>query len=471
MAEPTVGSPEWWLHQLLEQQRRRRPELERFENYYEGRHPLIFITAKWRETFANMLASLNDNWMALVVDAVEERLHIDGFRVGDDPAGDKDSWKIWQRNCLDADSELAHTVALYAGTCPVMVWADTDGKAEITIEHPGQTTVAYVSGSRRRRAAAVKAWRDEWTGAMFANVYLPDGIWKFQSNDTQTEVSTIHGGGQLVSREARWEPRGEVLDNPLGVVPIVELTNRPRLLGCGRSEIDQVISTQDQINKLICDMMIAAEFGAFRQRWATGVEMPVDPDTGEELEPFKAAIDRLWHAPAPDARFGEFSQTDLGIYVKAIESRVQSLASRTRTPPHYLLGQSGSFPSGESIKSTETGLVAKSRSKMRHFGESWEEIMRLSFAVEGDSAKAGEEASETIWADPESRTESEHIDALVKKLALKVPLQQLWEDAGYSQTQIARFRQMLIDQAFDQLLTEPAPPAPAQPASPAPTGA
>ena len=27
-----------------------------------------------------------------------------------------------------------------------------------------------------------------------------------------------------------------------------------------------------------------------------------------------------------------------------------------------------------------------------------------------------------------------------------VPLHQLWEDAGYSQTQIARFRELLIDE-------------------------
>ena len=40
--------------------------------------------------------------------------------------------------------------------------------------------------------------------------------------------------------------------------------------------------------------------------------------------------------------------------------------------------------------------------------------------------------SETIWADPEYRSESELADALVKRAAIGVPRQQLWEDAGYS---------------------------------------
>ena len=52
---------------------------------------------------------------------------------------------------------------------------------------------------------------------------------------------------------------------------------------------------------------------------------------------------------------------------------IQHVAAQTRTPPHYLLGAMGSFPSGESLKATETGLVAKVRRKMLSFGEGWEE--------------------------------------------------------------------------------------------------
>lgn len=54
--------------------------------------------------------------------------------------------------------------------------------------------------------------------------------------------------------------------------------------------------------------------------------------------------------------------------------------------------------------------------------------------------------AETIWTDPESRSEAEHTDSLLKKMSMGVPLHQLWEDAGYSQQQIARFRELLIDE-------------------------
>jgi hypothetical protein len=132
---------------------------------------------------------------------------------------------------------------------------------------------------------------------------------------------------------------------------------------------------------------------------------------------------------------------------------VQHIASQTRTPPHYFY-LSGNFPSGDAIKSAETGLVAKSRRKMRFYGEAWEEVMRLCFAVTGDARSKVMDA-ETIWGDPEYRSESELADALVKRAAIGVPRRQLWEDAGYSQTEISRFHEMELEDSMDSLLAPP----------------
>lgn len=445
-------SPEWWLVNLYRRLITRQPQIALCEAYYDGRHPLSFTTSEYRQEFSSMLRGVSDNWMALVVDAVEERLHVEGFRMGDQPAGDTEAWKVWQENCLDADSEMLHSTALQTGSAYAMVWFGQDERPEITVEHPSQCFVAYESGSTRKRAAALKAWVDEWTGDVRANVYLPGEIHKFQAKraitlaDYSTEMGRDRRLGVL---GAMWKPLdGDegVVENPLGAVPIVEFRNRPRLLGEGRSEIADVISVQNQINKLVCDMMVAAEYTAFKQRWATGVEIPTDPMTGDPLESWRPSVDRLFHTENDQAKFGEFGETDLKNYVSALENRVQSLASRTRTPPHYLLGSSGSFPSGESLKATETGLIAKCRSRQRHFGESWEEVLRLAFAVLGDEQRSQAESAETIWTDPESRSEAEHTDSLLKKMSMGVPLHQLWEDAGYSQTQIARFRELLIDE-------------------------
>jgi hypothetical protein len=142
-------------------------------------------------------------------------------------------------------------------------------------------------------------------------------------------------------------------------------------------------------------------------------------------------------------RFGEFEQTDLTQFTHAVELLVQHVASESRTPYHYFMQHGGQPPSGESLKSSETGLVAKAMRKQRLFGEGWEEVLSLAFRQVGQDDKAGIEDSETIWRDPESRTEAEHVDALVKMASLGVPHEILWERWGASPTEIARWKELI----------------------------
>ena len=472
MAEQlVVESPQWWLERLEGMLTARRRAQAVYREYHAGQFPLAHATDPYREAFALMLKGVADNWLELVVDAVAERLAIEGFRIGDEPPNG-DAWAIWQRNGLDTDSDLAHHEALVSSAAYVLVWGDgSSGKdrAEITVESSAQVVVDYYPGSRRKRAAALKLWRDDWTGDDRATIYLPSALFRYK----RRENAGAAGWEQLAGAE------GEIA-NPFKSVPMIELTNRPKLLpdaiGYGRSELLGLLSTQDQINKLLADMMVAAEFAAFRQRWASGVEIPIDPETGQPVEAFQAGIKRLWNAPDKDARFGSFEAVDLTNYVKAIENRVQSLASRSRTPPHYLLGQSGSFPSGESLKATETGLVAKARGRARRFGEGWEEVMRYAGEVENVPALKNADGAETVWADPESRTEGEHVDALLKLRTLEVPLEALWERAGFTPAQIAGFRAMLMREATLKLLAGVDPltvqePTPAPSPEPVPAAA
>ena len=193
------------------------------------------------------------------------------------------------------------------------------------------------------------------------------------------------------------------------------------------------------MNKLVGDMIVASEFAAYAQRWATGIEIPTNPDTGERYAAqFLGAADRVWAVENSDAKFGNFAVSDLTTYVRSIEMLVQHMAAQTRTPPHYLLGAMGSFPSGESLKATETGLVAKVRRKMLSFGEGWEEAIRLAFMVEGQQAKAEMVDAEVIWANPESRVVAETVDAAVKLGTIGVPRPALWEFVGASPQQIER---------------------------------
>lgn len=431
----------------------RNDRIKVYDAYYCGNQPMGFSTPKWRDAFGDTFNELNDNWCRLVVEAVNERMSVTGFRYGDDPVSDKRAWKMWQDNNMDAMSQMGQLEALVKEEAYGLVWPDEENPSEpvITIEDPSECIVEFKAGSRTERAAALKRFIAD-DGYVWATLYLTDGLYKFISEKPWDKIA---GTGQ----KPRWLQRivdGEnwPLPNMVGdEVPVVPLMNDPRLLSGGVSELVDAIPLQDAINKTIADMLIASEFVAAPQRYATGFKPPKD-EQGNVLPVFERLVDRLWVSSSKDTSFGQFPQADLTPYVKAIEMFVTHFASRTRTPPHYFY-LNGQFPSGAAIKSAETGLVAKARRKMLVLGEGYEEIIRLGFIIQGDRKRSQERSMETVWNDPESRTEGEHIDATVKKRALGVPLQQLWEDAGYSPQQIERFLKMLEQEAALGFIPDP----------------
>jgi hypothetical protein len=375
--EGTVG---YWLGRLSAALDAQAAEAAVYTAYDEGHHPLQFATSKFRETFGSLFSEFADNWCPVVVDSSNERLQVQGFRFGSRGyEGDKAAWDIWQRNNLDADSGLCHREAIKTGTAFVIV--DQGDPPRITVESPAEVIVAHAPGDRRLRIAALKRWID-YDRIHHATVYLPEGTYRFRTREPIE-----------VGQEVRWEPDDpEHVPNPFGtVIPVIPMRNNPSMIRGGRSDLAVVIDLQNAVNKIVTDMLVASEYAAFRQRWATGVEIPVDPDTGRpNSEPYLSSISRVWTIPDEAAKFGEFDVTDLGNYVKAVETLIQHLAAQTRTPPHYLTAGLGQWPSGDSLKASEAGLVAKVKRKQIDFGEAWEEAMRLAFLAQGDDdARSG----------------------------------------------------------------------------------
>ncbi len=443
----------WWLARLGKRLDDRRVPMTRLEDYYAGIQPLALASDTFRQNFGNRFPRFSSNFMALVVDAHRERLHVQGIRIGDAPEGDADAWRWWQSNQLDAESQKAHTDALVKGVAYALVWPDpVTHLPEVTIESPLQVVVETEPGKNWKRRAALKRWLDD-DGRYRAELYLPEGIYKFRSVQQSASFSALAWGSVVEWKRYDIASEPWPVPNPLNVVPIVPIVNRPRLSGEGQSEIAMVMSNQDAINKLRADALISSDFASFRQRWITGLDIPVDPETGQPVEPFRSAVDRLWVVPPPDpddpnpskVEFGEFEQTDLAPIYAGINTEVQHLGAISRTPYHYLLPQSGQPPSGESLKSAETGLMAKVADSMLNKGESWEEVFRLNFLFRGDP-RGTDLSAEIIWRDPESRTEAAHTDALVKQKTLGVPDEILWEGLGYSPQQIERIKQLIANQ-------------------------
>jgi len=96
-----------------------------------------------------------------VVDAVEERLEVEGIRLSarSDAQSDAASWEIWQANQMDSESGAAILDALVKGISYLSVWEGerADDYPIISVEDPCQTIVAYTPGTNyRQRDAALK---------------------------------------------------------------------------------------------------------------------------------------------------------------------------------------------------------------------------------------------------------------------------------------------------------------------------
>lgn len=458
---------------------RRAIALQTLEAYYIGDHPLPFLTsahaAKLKTAFRRMLEESRTNFMRLLIDVVDERLQVEGIRLSaqSEPTTDKESWDVWQANQMDSLSRAGILDSLIKGVSYISVWP-SDGKyPTISVEDAAEVLVVYEPGSNfRKRQAAIKVWQDGDTER--ANVYLPDEVWKFERRrekqeyigrytDTTTSPPFME---YSTSEQAIWTPlNDEAIPNTLGVVPFVPLRNRPRLLIEGESEIVDQIQVQNQINGLNFLLALAGYFGAHKQRWVTGITLTEDEATGEVKEPFDVAIDRMLVSEDGETKFGEFSQTDLDGYLKAIEQKVGHLAITTRTPKHYLLPQ-GQDPSGDSIRSSESGLIRRTERKQDSLGEAFEEVMNLAKLAQGSEDIPVD--SEIVWADPATESEAVQTDATIKKYeAGLIPAEQALEDLGYTQTQITR---IMANRAADQIVAAlSAGDTPAQTVSPAKT--
>ncbi|MET9959340.1 phage portal protein [Streptomyces sp. NPDC006326] len=464
-----VESPGWWLQRLgkkilderddvVEADGEVTPGLDTLRKYAEGRPPLPHVPGVDPREVKAWMRDARTNWTSLVIDSPAERLGVDGFRFGKGRGGksaktaDDDANRIWQENSMDADSDLVHYGALSQRRAFVLVEKGDDGRPVLTHETPRQVAVEHAQGNRRQLAAGLKLWRDDWTGQTRATLWTPGEVFDFTTKSDAPSFAvrsaSLRGWDALATPSEADGRRA----NDLGLVPIVPFINRRNRRPEGFAEHEDVIAIQNRINLSLINLIAAMKYGAFRQRYAAGLEVDEDPVTGQKIQPFQLDIRKLWTTDDPDVRFGEFSSTDLMPYVRAVEAAAQDLAAISRTPPHYMIGAVVNV-SGDALKAAETGLVSKVRDRQRNFGESWEAVMRIAFKVLGDEQRATAYDAETVWRDPESRSISELADAAVKKASAGVPWRQRMEDMQYTPAEIDR---MEVDRAADALNATPA---------------
>jgi len=442
---------DWALNRVKNRSQRLR-EYKLYSDYYDGDQRLAFATERFRTTFGHLFKEFAENFCAAVVDSLTDRLVVTGFRSSDatvttenvnsqitgeqshskisvtDPLGERAS-RIWQLNDMELKSQEVYRESLKCGDSYVIVWPDDQMFPAIFPQESWQCEVQYDPNNPKTILRALKIWYDDLEDRLRMNVYTETQIVKYITRDKVE--------GYIPDSPGNWRVFGTV-PNIYGTVPVFHFPNRtPHKLGI--SELRDAIAIQDGLNKSVMDMMIAMEFASYKQRYIIGLDVEIDPETGEPKDNFARnyGADRMMAIPDPDSKVGQFDATDLGQFLRVQDKFWASAARVTGTPLHYFFITSGDFPSGEAMKSAEARFVKKIEDRQILFGQKWEQVMKFALLIEGPPA--GEDVEvEPVWEDATSRSDAEIADTAVKKKAVGVSRSQILKELGYDDDTISR---------------------------------
>ena len=435
---------------LISKLKSEQSDVAKWDRYYRGTQPLEFLPPEVAINVGERLHNLLINFPRLALNSLEERLDVEGFRLAGASTPDADIWRIWQRNDFDRASSRTHLRSLRHGRSFVSVWTDPsdDSTPRMRVETAKSMTVDVEPGSEVIRSA-LKSWQDGLTE--YATLYLPDRTIKYWRGGEAPKPSR--------SSKAPWVVRG-VVENPLGVIPIVPFFNAyDDDMPSGESELADIVHLADAINKLATDMMVTSEYHAMPRRWATGIEIPKGPEgrrTEAEAKEYweKATAGKVWMAGS-NVNFGQFAAADLKNFVDAITLLAATAAAIAGLPPHYVGITHDNPASADAIRSAEASLVKRAERKQRDFGEAWEDVMTLALWVREGVVPDGIESMETVWGSAETPTMAQTADAAVKLHSAGIITdRQAQEDVGYSPEQRALMAQERADAVAAQATSE-----------------
>ncbi|HEX4018189.1 MAG TPA: phage portal protein [Frankiaceae bacterium] len=384
------------------------PFLRIRELYYDGEQRMNHLGIAVPRELEKLRTAAG--WPGVVVDTIDERLEVAGFRVGSAASTDDDLWDIWTANRMDFESGLAHLDALMFGRAFIMVGtrdADTDdgsGTPLITVESPQNMAATYDAASRQVTAALQ---RYRFYGAESAALYLPE--------------VTI----QLIRPEGEdWQIRDRD-EHGLGRCPVVMLANRSRSSDrYGKSEITpELMSWTDAACRTLLRMEIGAEFFSSPQRYIIGAseEAFQDPD-GDPVDAWQTYIGRVLalerdgegNVPA----VGTFAASDPTPHTNQLLALTRLVSSRTGIPQNALGFSADNPASAEGILAADATLNRRARRRQRAFGPEHREVMQLALMIENNGkVPADLNKIEVLWTPPETPTPTETSTAIASQIS------------------------------------------------------
>lgn len=437
---------EWVEQEELARQR----AVVQARRYFDGQHP-TFLTERARE-FLNIGADIQFslNLCRTLVTAVAERLLLSGIRCADD---EQQRWldRIWRHNRLDEIQNDVHEIALRDGEAFVLVdWDDAAQMPRLTV-HPRYTD-AQIGGDgfgcrayypdddyNRQLHCVAKRWTEKLDGGRArerTTVYYDERIDKFARNgSTWIPVRDLYDEQWPLA----WRDHSGA---PLGI-PVVHFTVLEL-----RSELWDAIPLQNAINKLLVDMLVAADVTAFRLFVALGWIPTTDgkppSDDGSNTLRLSPGSIICTSRKRDEVDFRAIDGADMSGFLEMLNALMVWMATVSGIPATRFQFTRQVVAEG-TLKEQSEPLLARVRKYQIRFGNAWERVFYIArrlWNVRRPQDALDDVAYTALWSTSRARDDKSFWDMLdVKRNKLGVPLEQIWREGGYTQEEIDQMRQ------------------------------
>lgn len=400
-------------------------EMEESATYYDASHRLEAIGVSTPPEMRCLTAAIG--WPRMYLDAIEERLDVEGFRLSGSAGSLNDMSDWWAANDLDEESGLGHLDAMIHKRSYITVSKDDQHEHPLIRVESARHMIHESDPRTREVTRALRLYNDyDFPDKQRATLYLPDVTLPYIRSDNG------------------WEIDGDPVEHNLGVVPVVPLINRERLADrTGTSEITpELKSFTDAAARAFMNMQATSELMSVPQRLLFGVDPETLAPNGTRAEVLNAYLAQILAFEDPDGKAMQFSAAELRNFTEILDQLAKHVASYTGLPPQYLSFQSDNPASAEAIKSSESRLVKKCERKARMFGGSWERAMRIAKRMQDGVWDPELRKLETRWRDPATPTFASKADAATKLVQSGIiPVRRARIDLGYTDEEIVLLEQ------------------------------
>lgn len=369
-------------------------------------------------------------WPATAVEALENRIDLDGFVIPGASTLDLGIDQIVDDNRLMLESVQAHTSALKYGPSFLAVLEGDAGEPDVVMRTLSATsTTGLWDANRRRLAAVLSVTGSDYVGLSEFILYLPD------------VVITASRSGSVWSVE---RAPHSLVRCPVSLLPFKPSPESP----FGRSRITQgVMTTTDRAVRTLLRMEVSAEFYSAPQRYVLGADQSAFQDANGNTLPGWAALVSSMLAFGTDDEgntptVGQFPQLTMQPHMDMVRSDAAVFAGMTKIPVN-MLGIIHDNPASDAAMHTAY-LALNKEAERAHipFGYGWVDAMKMAVEIR-DGAAAAEALTglRAKWRNPATPTKGEASKAVVEQVQAgilppdsEVTLEQL----GYDDVTIQR---------------------------------